>query len=82
MHKAYLGEENAATVYAAELLGILMTVKIAVKARQPMFAISTDNQAALKTITAPKRQSGQHIVKRTIQSWTKAERDGIHIKLQ
>lgn len=47
--QAYLGEESTTTVYAAELIGALLAINIAIRARKPVVAIFTDNQAALKT---------------------------------
>jgi len=80
--QAYLGKVTTASVYVAELTGILMAVGIAMRASRPRAIVFTDNQAALKTIREPKRQSGQYIVRRIIHRLADADRNGVCVKLQ
>lgn len=64
---AYLGKETAANIYTAELVRILMGLHIAVKSQRHRVMIFTDNQAALKTLWAPRQQSGQFITKEIVK---------------
>lgn len=64
---AYLGLETAATVYAAELLGIPMALEIVKGTSQLRVDVFTDNQSALESISDPGRQSGQYIITKIIQ---------------
>jgi ribonuclease HI len=64
----YMGTDDTHIVYAAELMGIQMAVtlfeeKISEYANVHIF---TDSQAAIKAIESPKRQSGQYIIKGTL----------------
>ena len=77
---AYLGKENAATVYAAKLAGILMGLDLAMKFNQRNVAVFTDNQAALQALESPRRQSGQFILIRIIQALAEASLRGISVE--
>lgn len=79
--QAYLGRETTATVYAAELVGMLMGIEIATKSNRGRASIFTDNQAALKALKNPKRPSGQYIIRRTVDALASADARGLHIKL-
>ena len=51
---ADLGPTSKATVYAAELLGILYSIIIAVTAREvKTVTLFVDNQAAIKSVQSP-----------------------------
>jgi len=52
---ASLGKETTSTVYAAELLGILMGLDIAIHGKFLKSVICTDNKAAFKTLRKPGR---------------------------
>jgi len=69
-------------MYVAELIGILMAVGIAIKAKRLKAMVFTDNQAAPKTIREPKCQSGQDIVSRIIHRLADADPSGICVELQ
>lgn len=75
-----MGREATATVYAAELVGMLMGIEIAIKSTRGRAAIFTDNQAALKALKNPKRPSGQYIIRRTVDALASANARGVHIE--
>lgn len=77
---AYLGRETTSIVYAAELVGILMGLKIAIRANMRKIAVFTDNQAALTALRKPGRQSGQHIIKLIILTLSRANRQNIDVE--
>jgi ribonuclease HI len=77
---AYLGKETTANVYAAELVGILMGLELGIRSNQTMMVVFTDNQAALKTLQAPKRQSGQFIMKRIIMALAEIDSRNAHVE--
>src|SRR5438046_204147 len=66
-HK-YLGKETDHNVYAAELKGIGLAGKIVQQhiENYTQCLIHMDSQAAIKAIGKPKHQSGQAIIKRTL----------------
>ena len=72
--QAYLGNEAAAIVYAAELQGILMVLQLICdearegsRWRYRRATIFTDSQAAIRAVRDPRRQSGQHILRGIVQ---------------
>jgi ribonuclease HI len=78
--QAYLGRQTTATVYAAELVGMLMGVEMATRSNRGRVLIFMDNQAALKALRNPKRPSGQYILRRTIDVLASATTCGLHIE--
>ena len=66
----YLGTEKEQNVYAAELTAIDIGIKMSVEA--PMEFTETiiyaDSQAAIKATCKPGKQSGQHIIHRTLEN--------------
>ncbi|TGO46402.1 hypothetical protein BCON_0327g00020 [Botryotinia convoluta] len=61
-HRSYLGRASEATVYAAELRGILSALQIAYKKDHKAVIVFTDNQAAIRSVANPDSQSGQYIL--------------------
>jgi ribonuclease HI len=62
IHRSYLGRASEATVYAAELRGILSALQIAYKKDHKAVIVFTDNQAAIRSVSNPDSQSGQYIL--------------------
>lgn len=68
---AYLGwgtSQTTVNVYMSELLGVHVGLDFAMKSSCCNIIIFTDNQAAFKTLSAPKQQSGRHIIRRIIKT--------------
>lgn len=63
------GEETEATVYTAELQGILMALVTVLYRKIPRAIVFTDNQAALQVIKSTGRQSGQYILQTINRLW-------------
>jgi hypothetical protein len=64
-----MGIESQATVYAAELGGIILALRIALADSAfhgRSLDIFTDNQSALKTLLNPQQSSGQYLVREII----------------
>lgn len=64
--KAYMGDSTTSIVYAAELQGIRLALKIALDdwnkgSRRKKLIIYTDNQAAIRTVGRPSGRSGDYI---------------------
>ena len=64
----YVDTDDTINVYAAELMAIQMAASLFEEKIEDCtnVHIFTDNQSAIQTIESPKQQSGQYIVKRTI----------------
>lgn len=65
-----MGRDTESTVYAAELLAILLALQILIFNPNPHHqkaTIFTDNQSALKTIRNPGNTSGQYILDELLQ---------------
>ncbi|EDN09159.1 predicted protein [Histoplasma mississippiense (nom. inval.)] len=77
---AYLGKETTATVYAAELLGILMGLNLILTSDRRRAAIFTDNQAALRALQNPRRSSGQSILRRIIDALERVRSQGLQVE--
>jgi ribonuclease HI len=77
---AYLGKETTTTVYAGELLGILMGLGIILTSNPCKAAMFTDNQAALKALQNPQRSSGQSILRRIMDAPEEAKVRGINVE--
>jgi ribonuclease HI len=65
--KAYMGDSDTSTVYAAELQGIRLALIMALKDwdkgnRRNKVIIYTDNQAAIRTVGNPTGKSGAYII--------------------
>jgi ribonuclease HI len=79
---ADLGLTSKATVYAAELLGILYSTIIAVTAREvKTVTLFVDNQAAIQSIHSPGGQSGQLILRQIIHFIRVLQKRGISIEI-
>lgn len=68
----YMGEQSEATVYAAELQGILLALVITLRCQIQHAMVFTDNQAALQAIQNPDRQSGQYILETVLAAIDRA----------
>jgi ribonuclease HI len=55
IRSVYMGEQSEATVYAAELQGILLGLIIILRRQIQHIIIFTDNQAALQALQNPGR---------------------------
>jgi len=66
----YLGKADNTNVYAAELTGIHLAVKMAGKSSEQYDKcyIYVDNQSSIQAIDKPKQQSGQYIIRNILQS--------------
>ena len=63
--KAFMGDDHTSTVYAAELKGIYLALKIAQQElgdSQREILIYTDNQAAIQIIGKPRCRSGSYLL--------------------
>jgi len=78
--QVYLGKETIATVYAAELIGMLMGIELAMKSNRGRAAIFTDNQAALKALKNTNRPSGQYVIKQMVDALAAASARGLHVE--
>lgn len=63
--KAYMGDSNTSTVFAAELQGIRLALIMALEDwnkgnRRKKLVIYTDNHAAIRTVRNPTRKSGSY----------------------
>jgi len=77
---AYLGRGTEYTVYAAELLGILMALSMVEGQGAARAVIFTDNQASLQAIRDPRGQSGQYIIERITQALVRTRQRGQDIE--
>ncbi|KAI3053336.1 hypothetical protein CBS147353_11489 [Aspergillus niger] len=75
----YMGELSEATVYAAELQGILLAMVIILRRQIRRVVIFTDNQAALRVLQNPGRQSGQFILETILVAIEKARQHELTI---
>ena len=66
----HLGKADNTNVYAAELTGIHLAVKMAGKSPEQYDKcyIYVDNQSSIQAIDKPKQQSGQYIIRNILQS--------------
>jgi len=66
----HIGTEDTHNVYAAELTAIHMAVKLFEEKmnKYKSVFIFTDNQSAIQAVDTPKRQSGQYIIKRILDT--------------
>ena len=78
-----VGEDNAATVYAAELHGLVLALGIAEQyiRHRTSLVIFTDNQAAITSSAKPGTQSGQYILRRIAQHVDQLRWRGIRIRI-
>ena len=85
--RAYIGTENAATVYAAELKGIELAfqiinqITIAINIPKKCHVFS-DNQAGIRAMTNPGRPSGQHILISAIRALDELRSQGWEIQIK
>jgi hypothetical protein len=79
---ADLGPTSKATVYAAELLGILYSTITAVTAKGvETVTLFVDNQAAIQSVHSPRGQSGQLILRQIIHFISILQKRGVSIKI-
>ncbi|PYH67178.1 ribonuclease H family protein [Aspergillus vadensis CBS 113365] len=76
------GEQSEATVYAAELQGILLALIIILCRPIQHAIIFTDNQAALRALQIPGRQSGQYILETVLVALEKARQRKLIIRFR
>ena len=77
-----LGPTSKATVYTAELLGILYSIITAVTAREvKTVTLFVDNQAAIQSVHSPGGQSGQLILRQIIHFISVLQKRGISIEI-
>jgi ribonuclease HI len=77
-----LGPTSKATVYAAELLGILYSIIVAVTERNIERAtLFVDNQAAIQSVHSPGGQSGQLILGQIIHFIDILRRRGVSVEI-
>ncbi|GFF96867.1 hypothetical protein IFM47457_11104 [Aspergillus lentulus] len=79
---AYMGEQSEDTVYAAELQGIFLALIIIIRRRICQAVVFTDNQAALRAIQNPGRQSGQYLLEAVIAALEKAREEGLTVRFR
>ena len=83
-----VGSNTTHTVYAAELVGIDITLnqilahQDAFPDADPSTVIFTDNQAAIQACQDPRRSSGQYIVKQIVEKIDKLHATGWSITIQ
>ena len=79
---ADLGPSSKATVYAAELLGILYSIITAVTAKGvKTVTLFVDNQAAIQSVHSPGGQSGQMILRQVIHFISVLQKRGVSIEI-
>jgi ribonuclease HI len=78
----YMGEQSEATVYAAELQGILLALIIILRRQIQHAIIFTDNQAALRALQNPGRQSGQYILETILVALEKTRQHNLIIRFR
>ncbi|KAI3054683.1 hypothetical protein CBS147353_11406 [Aspergillus niger] len=79
---AYMGDQSETTVYAAELQGIFLALIIIIRHRISRAVVFTDNQAALRAIQNPGRQSGQYLLEAVIAALDKAREGGLTVRFR
>ncbi|KAF4248432.1 hypothetical protein CNMCM8980_005985 [Aspergillus fumigatiaffinis] len=79
----YIWEDTPeATVYAAELQGILLALIIILRRQIQHAIIFTDNQAALRALQNPGRQSGQYILETILLALERARQHKLIIRFR
>ncbi|WQF90359.1 Putative reverse transcriptase domain, ribonuclease H domain, ribonuclease H-like superfamily [Colletotrichum destructivum] len=85
--KSHMGDDTTSTVYAGELQGIILALKMAQADKQngnqrSKVFIHTDNQAAIRSSAKPKEKSGSYLLK-IIADKTQALREqGLNVELR
>ncbi|KAH8799142.1 hypothetical protein F5884DRAFT_634968, partial [Xylogone sp. PMI_703] len=71
-------------IYAAELMGIAETLRMAVKVKSTIeqVTIFTDNQATIYSSRRPKLQSGQYILRRIVQRYNQLQQSNVKVCIQ
>jgi ribonuclease HI len=77
----YMGPDSGATVYAAELQGILLALMIVLYHGIKQAAIFTDNQSALRATENPGSQSGQYILESIVDALAEIRSGGATVEL-
>ena len=67
IRQSYAGHQSMSTVYVAELIGIQLALAMAKEAPTNSITIFTDNQAAVRAVACPARQSGQYVIRNIIR---------------
>ena len=82
VHKGFMGPESEATVYSAEVYGIIMALLLIAAHHQYSKAIIfTDNQAAIRSIHSPGGQSGQYLLARAAYAFDLTRNRGIEVEI-
>ncbi|KAI1001721.1 hypothetical protein K3495_g6475 [Podosphaera aphanis] len=83
MNLAYIGTEDQSNVYAAEVMGLVLTSELAIRKGNSVHhvPIFTNNQSAIDTIWNPGQQSGQYIIKRALERMRILHSKGILIDI-
>jgi ribonuclease HI len=81
--KGYMGPASDATVYAAEVYGVIMALHMMIRNSNYYHkgVIFTDNQAAIRSISAPGGQSGQYLINRAIYAIEKLKKRGFDVQI-
>jgi ribonuclease HI len=85
--ESYMGPETTSTVYAAELQGISLALRIAdedttIKEKKSKIIIYADNQAAIRTTAKPVGKSGAYLLKEIVRQINKLHAQGNTIELR
>ena len=78
----YMGEQSETTVYVAELQRILLALVIILRRQIQHVVFFNENQAALRAIQTPGRQSGQYVLETVLAAIDRARTSKLTITNQ